>query len=215
MTSDKSTSDNMNETITLRPGQPEDAPQTAHMIIMAMTEECCRHFHGESHTTDDFHRLITQLAATTGTQYSYENTICATDSKGHIVGISVSYDGSRLYELRQPFIEGAKKEFGIDHSAMSPETQAGELYLDSLAVLPEWRGKGIATMLLKATAEKARLMNAGPLGLLVDEGNPRAERLYNKVGFIHVDNNEWGGHRMRHLQLPETSAYTDCSQTSD
>lgn len=190
----------MNNDITLRPGRPEDAPQIARLITMAMTDECCRHFYGEHNTADDFLRLMTRLASERGTQYSYENTICATDGDGRIVGISVSYDGARLYELRQAFIDGALREFGLDHSAISPETQAGELYLDSLAVLPEYRGHGIATMLLEATAEKARRTGIGPVGLLVDKGNPKAERLYNKVGFRYVDDSDWGGHEMRHLQ---------------
>ncbi|MGN1263141.1 MAG: GNAT family N-acetyltransferase [Prevotella sp.] len=191
--------------ISLRQGKMEDAPQIARMIVMAMTDECCRHFYGDNHSADDFLRLITRLASSRNTQYSYENTICATDGNNpdsRIVGISVSYDGARLLELRKAFLDGALSAFGIDHSGMSAETSAGELYLDSLAVLPEYRGKGIATMLLNATAEKARRLGCGPLGLLVDEGNPRAERLYTAVGFKHVGNNDWGGHAMKHLQLP-------------
>lgn len=191
----------MNTTFTLRPGRPEDAPEIARLIVMAMTDECCRHFYGPDHTAGDFLRLITRLAAT-GTQYSYENAICAVSpDDGSIAGVSVSYDGARLIELRRHFIDGAIREFGIDHSAMEPETQAGELYLDSLAVQPRYRGHGIATMLLHATAERARRMDCGPLGLLVDEGNPRAERLYNKVGFRYVNDSMWGGHRMKHLQM--------------
>lgn len=191
----------MQEKITLRPGRKEDAPVIAELIVMAMTDECCRHFYGENHTAEDFMRLITDLAAGSDTQYSYENTICAMTDDGQIVGISVSYDGGRLYELRQAFINGAKTAFGIDHSSMKPETQAGELYLDSLAVYPRFRGMGIAKMLIEATAEKARSMGCGPLGLLVDEGNPKAGCLYESVGFRFVNNSDWGGHHMRHLQM--------------
>ena len=194
----------MHTDICLRNGKIEDAPQIARMIVMAMTDECCRHFYGENHSADEFLQLITRLVSVRDTQYSYENTICATDGNAPdswIVGISVSYDGGRLVELRKAFLDAALSAFGIDHSGMSNETETGELYLDSLAVLPEYRGRGIAKMLLKATAEKARRSGCGPLGLLVDEGNPRAERLYTAVGFKHVGNNSWGGHAMKHLQL--------------
>jgi len=185
---------------TLRKGCKEDAPQIARLIMQAMSEECCRYFYGDNHTAADFHLLLTELAGRTGTQYSYENTICATDADGKIIGISVSYDGAQLHLLRQAFIDGAMKAFGRDFSDMDDETQAGELYLDSLAVLPEYQYRGIATALLYATAEKAEAMGVGPLGLLVDEGNPHAEVLYNKVGFRYAGDNNWGGHRMRHLQ---------------
>jgi len=78
-----------------------------------------------------------------------------------VVGISVSYDGGRLHELRRAFIEAAKEQIGKDHSGMDDETQAGELYLDSLAVLPEYRRRGIAKRLIEATKDKAEYHQAG------------------------------------------------------
>lgn len=190
----------MNNKFTLQKGQPENAPEIARLIMMAMSEECCRHFYGENHTADDFHALITSLCERTDTQYSYANTICAI-VEGKIVGISVSYDGGRLHELRSPFVKEVLKRFGRDFSDMPDETQTGELYLDSLAVLPHYRGRGIATALLKATAKRADEMGVGPVGLLVDKGNPKAEQLYTSVGFHYVDDNLWGDHEMKHLQL--------------
>ena len=44
-------------------------------------------------------------------------------------------------------------------------------------------------------------MRVGPAGLLVDENNPRAERLYKSVGFKVVGTNVWGGHNMKHMQM--------------
>ena len=38
------------------------------------------------------------------------------------------------------------------------------------------------------------------VGLLCDKGNPKAERLYTKVGFQYVNDTTWGGHAMKHLQ---------------
>lgn len=190
-----------NETIRLRPARQSDAPEIARLVMMAMTDECCRHFYGEGHTAEEFHKLMTALAGRDDTQYSYANTICAVDGHDNIAGVSVSYDGCLLRRLRQPFIDGALRAFGRDFSHISEETSAGELYLDSLAVKPEYRGKGIAQMLIQATADKARQTGAGSLGLLVDYGNPNAERLYIKVGFRQVGVSDWGGHRMKHLQM--------------
>ena len=89
----------------------------------------------------------------------------------------------------------------MDHSSIPDETQAGELYLDSLAVDPAYRGRGIAKLLLQASIQKSKQMNLPSTGLLVDVGNPRAEVLYNKVGFKYAGTNSWGGHEMRHLVI--------------
>ena len=84
---------------------------------------------------------------------------------------------------------------------MDDETSAGELYLDSLAVVPEYRRRGIARRLLLATKERADGMGLPCVGLLVDKGNPAGEALYASVGFRYVDDNLWGGHPMKHLVL--------------
>ena len=114
-------------------------------------------------------------------------------------GCCVSYEGGRLRALRQAFIDEALNSFGIDYSGMNDETQAGELYVDSLAVDARYQGKGIATALLNATCKKAEALGL-PVGLLVDKGNPDAERLYHRLGFHYVDV-ESGAHiPMKHLQ---------------
>ena len=84
---------------------------------------------------------------------------------------------------------------------MDDETQAGELYLDSLAVLPEYRRRGIANRLIRATKERADKMGLPCVGLLVDKGNPDGEALYASIGFKYVNDSMWGGHPMKHLVL--------------
>ena len=200
----------MNNNISIREARPEEAGRIADLIIMAMTEECCLHFCGPDHDIDDFRRVMTSLVARTDTQYSYLNTLVAIEetapvpgvsAPGCIVGICVSYDGTLLHQLRQAFIDAAIKEWGMDHSAIPDETQAGELYLDSLAVDPAYRGRGIASLLLRASIDKSRALGLPATGLLVDVGNPKAESLYNKVGFRYAGTNSWGGHDMRHYVL--------------
>ncbi|WP_338336215.1 GNAT family N-acetyltransferase [Marseilla massiliensis] len=191
----------MHSKTTLRQGRPSDAPEIAWLIMQAMSEECCRYFHGDDHTADDFHRLMTALVERQDTQYSYINAICAVDGDDRVIGVSVSYDGAQLRRLRQPFIDAVREAFGRDFCSMPEETKAGELYLDSIAVAPDHRGKGIAKELLKATARKAEQCGCGPLALLVDDNNPNAERLYIKVGFRPDGTNSWGGHHMKHLVL--------------
>ena len=129
--------------------------------------------------------MMTSLVEREDSQYSYRNTLVAmADNK--VVGIAGSYNGGKLHELRQPFIWAAKEYIGKDHSGMDDETQAGELYLDSLAVLPDYRRQGIAQCLLHATKEKADKMGLPCVGLLVDKGNPAGETLYASVGFQYA-----------------------------
>ena len=51
------------------------------------------------------------------------------------------------------------------------------------------------------TIDKSRALGLPATGLLVDVGNPKAEALYNKVGFQYAGTISWGGHGMRHYVL--------------
>jgi DNA-3-methyladenine glycosylase I len=186
--------------IEIKAAKKDQSASIARLIMMAMTDDCCLHFCGVGYGLDDFYRMMTSLVEREDSQYSYKNTLVAMDDE-KVVGVAVSYDGARLNELRQAFIEAAKEQIGKDHSGMDDETQAGELYLDSLAILSEYRRQGIARKLLRATKEKADQMGLPCLGLLVDKGNPAGESLYASVGFRYVNDSNWGGHPMKHLVL--------------
>ncbi len=186
--------------IEIRGATKNQAVEIVRLIMMAMTDECCQYFCGEDYGLEDFRRMMTMLVEAEKSQYSYKNTLVAMDGD-KVVGISVSYDGGMLHELRRVFIEVAKEYVGKDNSGMDDETQAGELYLDSLAVLPEYRRRGIARRLILATKVKADKMHLPCVGLLVDKGNSDGEALYSSVGFRYVNDNRWGGHEMKHLIL--------------
>ena len=194
------------------------AAEIARLIMMAMTDDCCLYFCGEDYGLEDFRRMMTMLVEREDSQYSYRNTLVAMDAD-EVVGISVSYDGARLHELRRAFIEAAKEQIGKDHSGMDDETQAGELYLDSLAVLPEYRRQGIARKLLLATKERANRLGLPCVGLLVDKDNSVGEALYTSVGFQYLNDNQWGGHPMKHLvailAMAVTPAFAQEEDTGD
>ena len=186
--------------IEIQEATKNQAAGIASLIMTAMTDDCCLYFCGEDYGLEDFRRMMTMLVECEDSQYSYKNTLVAMDGN-KVVGISVSYDGGRLHELRRAFIKAAMEYIGKDHSGMDDETQAGELYLDSLAVLPEYRCQGIARKLLLATKKRANRLGLPCVGLLVDKGNPVGEALYTSVGFQYLNDNQWGGHPMKHLIL--------------
>ncbi len=196
--------------ITIRPAQRQEASEIASLIMEAMNPDCCKWFYGPEHTDIDFHEFMTGLVEAGNTQYSYLNTLVAYDTdEDNIAGALVSYDGALLHELRKPFVEGMKRWFGRDFSSLDDETRAGELYLDSLCVKQMYRGEGIATRLLTASFEKTRQMNLPCTGLLVDQGNPKARKLYASLGFTVANEASWGGHLMWHMTRKTTPAAKD------
>ena len=185
------------------PASIEQAESIASLIMLAMNHECCQNFAGPSHTLEDFHRMMTTLVRRDDSQYSYRNAMVALDDNttdGHpvVAGVIVGYDGADLHRLRETFLQAAKEFLGQDFRGMDDETQAGEYYIDSLAVDERYRHQGLATLLLKKLIDQKGQKQ--PVGLLVDKGNPGAERLYRSLGFEFVNDATWGGHEMRHLQ---------------
>lgn len=188
--------------MTITQANPSQAPSIARLIMQAMDYDCCQYFAGPDHTLADFERMMTALVAADDSQYSYRNTLVAIDddADNRVVGICVSYDGKDLHSLRRAFIAAALMAFGRDFSDIDDETQAGELYVDSLAVDADYRRRGIARQLLESTKQKAHDLRIPKVGLLVDKANPNAERLYASCGFAFVGDSSWGGHPMKHLQ---------------
>jgi len=173
--------------------------EIAALIMDAMSDDCCQYLAGAERTLADFRRMMIRLVEMEHSQYSYRNTHVALDGDGNVAGICVAYRGADLHSLREAFIRAAKEYLGRDFSLIDDETDAGELYIDSLAVKPQYRHQGIASTLLRTAIAKAHAEGL-PAGLLVDKGNPTAERLYRAMGFEFVNDKEWGGHPMRHLR---------------
>lgn len=184
----------------IQSAQKSHAQSIARLIMQAMNYDCCLYFAGPGNTLDDFERVLTGLVLSDNSQYSYKNTLVAVDEDGEVCGVCVSYDGGQLHSLREAFVKAMKDNFGRDFSDIPDETGPGELYIDSIAVSEKCRGKGIATKLLNAVIDRARGMGLPAVGLLVDKNNPKAEKLYVRVGFEYANDNTWGGHPMKHLQ---------------
>ena len=176
-----------------------DAPLIARSIMDAVGEEICKDLAGATRSLADVENLFTMLARREDSQYSYRNTLVAVDESDNAVGVIVSYDGALLDELRKPFFELVKTVIGKNLDDVEDETDAGEFYLDTLAVLPQYRGQGISRLLIDGAVRRAD--EAGkPAGLLVDKDNVRARRLYESVGFRQVGERPFCYVMMDHLQ---------------
>jgi ribosomal protein S18 acetylase RimI-like enzyme len=65
----------------------------------------------------------------------------------------------------------------------SHRPKADELYVDGIAVAPDARGLGVGTRLLGETAAVARSLGKRFVRLDVTDANPRAQALYERLGY--------------------------------
>lgn len=157
------------------PATPQHANDIARAVMMAIGDEICADFASPDHSTDDVERLFTHLASLDDSQYSYLNTLVALDENENVVGVCVGYDGARLHQLRRHFFEAAKTFLNRNMEGMDDETSPDEFYLDTLAVSPMHRGKGIGSMLLKAMIGKAKA-SGKPAGCWSTKPTPKQPR---------------------------------------
>ena len=182
----------MNYELNIREAAIGDAPLIAKVVAMAIGEEGTRHYCGDDHQS-----VLEEIARLEDSQYSYRNAIIA-EVDGVPAGAAVAYDGADLYAMRDVTLKHIFNRTGKTHN-IEDETDASEVYLDSIAVLPEYRGLGIGKRLLQTLKEKTLNEYGKNLGLLVDFENPNAERLYKSVGFERMNVKDFLGHKMWHL----------------
>ncbi|MBQ2126809.1 MAG: GNAT family N-acetyltransferase [Bacteroidaceae bacterium] len=176
------------ENINIREAVPGDAPIVGKVVLMAL-------HYDEQHPLAS---IFAELAAREVSQYSYRNALVA-EVDGSVVGAIIGYDGARLEELRKPLFELMREKLG-SVPTVEDETSAGEFYLDSIAVLPQYRGSGAGGALLAAARDRAFAAGHDRVGLIVDFENPRAEALYKSLGFERMNATTFLGHDMWHMQ---------------
>lgn len=154
----------------------------------------------ESYWGDDSLILFSNLARREDSQYSYKNTLVC-EVEGEVAGVLIAYEGAKLYSLREALFNEVERMNLATITGLEDETEPGEYYIDSLTVFAEFRGRGIATMLINSAVEEARKRNIHKVGLIVDKENPNAAKLYTKLGFKYVKDKMFLGHEMEHLQI--------------
>ena len=180
-------------TILIRKARKNDAAQIAEIFMLAWPVDEILESNGISY--DQLHASITRVSAMEETIYSYENTYVA-EVDGKVAGAMCAYDGADYQRLKQPIVDTLGKDSGF---ANLKETEAGEFYLDSVGVLPEYRGRGIASRLFEAQCQRAASSGHKIAGLIVDKDKPQAEALYARLGFRYLDDKDFFGHKMKHM----------------
>jgi len=161
--------------ITIRKATVDDAWFIAENVLRALHID---------DANDEHIGHLAEICRREDTLYSWRNATIAL-FEGVRAGLMVAYDGARYHQMRDITFPMIRMYVGEDYNQMDDEASPGEYYLDSLAVLPQYQHKGIASVLIK---EMFRLRDeAGiPLATIaVDPENDSAYRLYTRHGFHH------------------------------
>ena len=116
------------------------------------------------------------------TLYSYLNTRIA-KIDGKPVGALVAYDGAHYARMREKTFGLVQQTSGLDLNRNAMETGPGEFYLDSMAILSDYRGIGIGKMLMRDRMDYALSSGFEKVTLLVDKDKPRLQQYYESEGF--------------------------------
>lgn len=160
--------------VTYRPATIDDSAFVATVMMEAVEIPMM-----EEGRVPDAH--LVEVCRQDNTLYSWRNATIA-EIDGTPVAALIAYEGKGYHEVKVRTFGMVKAKLDFDPMAMDDETKEGEYYLDSLAVLPEWRNKGIGASLLMRGVEKAQ--KQGLIALLAcDPDNSNAYQLYRRLGF--------------------------------
>lgn len=180
----------------IRKARPQDAPSIAGLLLLAM-EDIVYNFIGEK-SYEKAIDFLSNMVMQEANQYSYENCWVIEENR-NIIAVACLYDGANLHQLRQPVGHYIQTHFKRNFNP-EDETQAGEVYIDCVGVHPNQQGKGIGSKIFAFLIEEYVIKQKQTLGLLVDYDNPKAEKLYLKLGFKIVGEKTLVGKRLKHLQ---------------
>ncbi len=185
----------------IRQASLKDSKAISAYLLLAM-EEIVYKFIGEI-DHEKAKQFLHHFIELENNQYSYQNCWVVEVNNQIIAAVNL-YDGEELVQLRAPIIEYIKTNYNTDFNPEN-ETQAGEYYIDTLGVDPKHQGKGIGAALLQFLINDYVDQQQKILGLLVEEDNLQARKLYLKLGFKPIGYKTLMGKPMQHLQLKRHS----------
>lgn len=142
--------------------------------------------------------FLQHFSARTSNLYSFENCY-VWDTLSGVIGVANLYDGSDLHRLRLPVENYIRRHYNA-HFSVEDETQSGEIYIDTFAVSPSYRGRGIGGQMLRFLIEEWCERQGKTLGLLVEKEKLDVQMFYYKLGFKRVGEKRLMKQPMIHLQ---------------
>ncbi len=166
--------------VQLRDATSDDAPFIARVVLAGI--EMLDMDAALPDNQRDLYEHLVGICRMDDTLYSYRNTRIA-EVDGCAEGALVAYDGARYAMMREKTFGLVKQTSGMDLNHNAMETGPGEFYLDSMAILSDYRGAGIGKMLMRDRVVFSLSNGFQKVTLLVDKDKPRLQRYYECEGF--------------------------------
>ena len=141
------------------------------------------------------HRVARALFRSARTLYSHRRAIVAVEVAG-IVGVVIATSGREwqrrrvwtgLVMLRAGFARArALLRSGALLDELTPAVPADSVYVASLAVAPDARGRGVGSALMASVEAEARRRGAARLALDVSRANAGGRAFYARLGFVEA-----------------------------
>lgn len=147
---------------------------------------------------DKAQKILSGLFSRNKNRFSYQFTTLAEVAEvltGHrkLAGIIVAYPANQMKQMEIPTARHLFSLYGLvgmmrfllnaRHFLSAKEAESDEYFINSLAVSPQYQGKGIGTALLDYAEKKAKAEHFHKNSLWVARENTRARILYERNGY--------------------------------
>jgi ribosomal protein S18 acetylase RimI-like enzyme len=185
--------------LAFRRARPSDVGEAIPLIYSSGPHELDYAFAVGRHKALDFLRIAFVDGSST---LGYGGQVVAVVD-GHVVGIGASHDGAEFGRANRKIIYPVARFYGPVTGAgvltrltqlekqLWPPPKKHDVFIQNLGVREDMRGKGIGTALLTRQIEMARTKGFRRCILDVAVTNPRAQGLYERLGFRVVEEREW------------------------
>ena len=156
----------------------EDAAQLAYLINLAGEGIPEFLWQGMIEGTESPLEVGAKRAAREEGGFSYRNAKVIRQ-EGKVAGMIISY------QLDDPYKTGDLSEYpDVVRPLIELEAQApGSWYINALATSEQFRGLGIASILLQDAEQQARAQGVSSMSIIVASENPSAKKLYLNQGY--------------------------------
>lgn len=167
------------EKLEYRDGRPEDSAFIAECILAGIGLHSLGGEIEDRRTFDAIEAECSRLDSL----YSYRN-VRIVSLNGEVLGSMLAYPGEKYADWRRLTWERLDTRLGETTEEISDyETEAGEYYLDTLAVMPKFRGHGYGLQILQESIDRARAAGYERITLIVEQDHPKLIRYYCSLGF--------------------------------